>query len=73
MSIHFFNILSQISSFLRRQDGVTTIEYGILAAGLAVIIGALVVDGGHISNTLTKIFDNILEQLPQSSSSGSAG
>lgn len=68
-----YALWSKASLFLKREDGVTTIEYGILAAGLAVIIGALVADGGSFSSTLSKIFENILDQLPQSSSSGGAG
>jgi pilus assembly protein Flp/PilA len=59
-------------AFARDRRGVTTIEYGILAAGLAVIIGALVADGGSFSETLSKVFENILDQLPQSSTGGGA-
>jgi pilus assembly protein Flp/PilA len=66
------HFLARIGDFHRSESGVTSIEYGILAAGLAVIIGALVADGGAFSETLSRIFENILDQLPQSSS-GSGG
>lgn len=70
MSCYLTYLTVRLGTFLRREEGVTTIEYGILAAGLAVIIGALVADGGSFSSTLTKIFENILDQLPQSSNAG---
>ena len=61
-----------LSSLVRDERGVTTIEYGILAAGLALIIAALVSDNGAFHKALTEIFDHILNQLPQSDS-GSGG
>ena len=61
-------MLRQLKDFLRDESGVTAIEYGILAAGVAVVIGALVSSDGTFSNTLDSLFDNILDQLPQESS-----
>ncbi len=48
------------------ERGVTSIEYGILAAGIAVLIGALVTSDGTFSTTINQLFQNILDQLPQS-------
>ncbi|MDR1658284.1 MAG: Flp family type IVb pilin [Deltaproteobacteria bacterium] len=62
-------LVVRFKGFLKSEAGVTTIEYGILAAGLAVIIGFLVADDGKFSSTLSSIFDTILEQLPQADSS----
>ena len=59
-----------LSYFGRDERGVTTIEYGILAAGLALIIGILVKDNGPFHNALTEIFNHVLETLPESDSSG---
>jgi pilus assembly protein Flp/PilA len=73
MSTCLFYLVTRLGLFLRREEGVTTIEYGILAAGLAVIVGALVADGGSFASTLEKIFENILNQLPQSSTTGGGG
>jgi pilus assembly protein Flp/PilA len=50
---------------LRDRRGVTSIEYGILAAGVAVLIGALVASDGTFSTTINDLFQGILEQLPQ--------
>ena len=50
------------------QRGVTAIEYGILAAGVAVLIGSLVASAGTFSQTLSSVFQNILNQLPQAES-----
>ncbi|WP_302548774.1 Flp family type IVb pilin [uncultured Desulfovibrio sp.] len=50
------------------QRGVTAIEYGILAAGVAVLIGSLVASDGTFSQTLRSVFQNILNQLPQAES-----
>ena len=49
------------------ERGVTSIEYGILAAGVAVVIGGLVASDGSFSTTLDKLFKGILDQLPQAS------
>ena len=61
-------MLRQLKDFLRDESGVTAIEDGILAAGVAVVIGALVSSDGTFSKTLDSLFDNILDQLPQESS-----
>jgi pilus assembly protein Flp/PilA len=53
---------------LRDRRGVTSIEYGILAAGVAVLIGALVSSEGTFSTTINDLFQGILDQLPQSQS-----
>jgi pilus assembly protein Flp/PilA len=57
------------SRFVSDQRGITTIEYGILAAGLAIIITVLVQDGGEFDRALEKIFTNILGNLPSSGDS----
>ena len=61
-------MLRQLKKFMQDESGVTAIEYGILAAGVAVVIGALVSSDGTFSKTLDSLFDNILDQLPQESS-----
>ena len=61
-------MLRQLKKFMQDESGVTAIEYGILAAGVAVVIGALVSSDGTFSKTLDYLFDNVLDQLPQESS-----
>ena len=56
-----------IKRLLADERGVTSIEYGILAAGVAVLIGALVATDGTFSTTINQLFQNILDQLPQAS------
>ncbi|MDR1608100.1 MAG: Flp family type IVb pilin [Deltaproteobacteria bacterium] len=58
---------------LRDERGVTTIEYGILAAGLAIIITALVGPEGQFSLAMDKVFDNIISLLPQGSEENPSG
>lgn len=54
-----------IQSFINDRRGVTAIEYGILAAGVAVVIGALVSDDGALSNAINELFDSVVAQLPE--------
>ena len=45
-----------IAAFLKDESGATAIEYGLIAAGLAVaIIGAVTALGTEIGNTFTRI------------------
>lgn len=56
--------------FIRNERGVTAIEYGILAAGVAVVIGTLVSSEGAFSQTLGTLFESIVDQLPQEGAAG---
>lgn len=66
-------LLGRLVSALRRfavdEKGVTTLEYGILAAGIAVIIGAIVSDDGIFYQTINELFQRVLDALPTVSSS----
>jgi pilus assembly protein Flp/PilA len=47
-------------AFLRNESGVTAIEYGLIAALVAlVIIGTLSNDGLHLSSTFSKISSSL--------------
>ncbi len=49
-----------IKSFLRDQSGATAIEYGLIAALIAVvIIGAVQLVGSNLSTTFTTVSGNI--------------
>lgn len=74
--MHFIlqnELLGRLVSALRRfavdEKGVTTLEYGILAAGIAVIIGAIVSDDGIFYQTINELFQRVLDALPTVSSS----
>lgn len=53
--------MERLKRFLKDEDGVTAIEYGLIAALIAVaIIVAITAVGGKLSNT----FDYIAGKLP---------
>jgi pilus assembly protein Flp/PilA len=53
--------MKKLFGFLKEEDGVTAIEYGLIAALIAVvIIGALVTVGGKLTNT----FDAVSAKMP---------
>lgn len=52
--------MESVKRFFREEEGVTAIEYGLIAALVAVaIIAALVALGGGLTN----IFNKVTEQL----------
>lgn len=60
--------ISALRDFLKDEQGVTTLEYGILAAGVAVVIGAIVSTDGVFNETIEELFNRVLEALPTTSS-----
>jgi pilus assembly protein Flp/PilA len=52
--------MSQILAFLKDESGATAIEYGLIAAGISVVIIAAV---NNIGSTLNAKFDYIATQL----------
>ena len=53
-------ITSGIRKFVRDEEGVTAIEYALIAALLAVaIITAVSTLGGKVSNTFTKVGNSL--------------
>ncbi len=58
------SIINRIRKFIREKKGVTAIEYGILAAGVTVVIGALVSSDGPLASAISDLFGNIVNQLP---------
>ena len=49
-------MLKMIQNFIRDEEGVTAIEYGLIAALIAVaIIAAVTLVGGELTNLFTKI------------------
>ena len=54
------SFISGIKSFVRDEEGVTAIEYALIAALLAVaIITAVSTLGGKVSNTFTKVGNSL--------------
>jgi pilus assembly protein Flp/PilA len=49
-------LMNKVGNFLREEDGVTAIEYGLIAALIAVvIIGALQLLGPALSDTFEEV------------------
>jgi pilus assembly protein Flp/PilA len=52
--------MNSIKRFIRDESGATAIEYGLIAALLAVaIIAALQLVGGELTTTFTKVSDEL--------------
>ena len=48
--------MNLLKRFLKNQAGVTAIEYGLIAAGIAVvIIAAVTATGGAVQGTFNKV------------------
>jgi pilus assembly protein Flp/PilA len=50
---------SLLARFVKDQSGATAIEYGLIAAGIAVVVITLFSTGGSVDDLLTGIFDKI--------------
>ncbi|MBB3223786.1 Flp family type IVb pilin [Pseudoduganella umbonata] len=58
-------LISSVQQFARDEEGITAIEYGLLAAVVAGVIGvAFNTLGGTISTTFGKISTKISTYLP---------
>lgn len=52
--------IAKLRSFLKSEDGATAIEYGLIAAGIAVaIISAVFIVGDELSNIFGVIGDTV--------------
>lgn len=56
--------IERIRLFIRSRRGVTAIEYGILAAGVAIVIGALVSSDAPLATAISDLFKGIVDHLP---------
>ena len=52
--------MKKLISFLKEEDGVTAIEYGLIAALIAV---AIIVAAGTVGTNLDTLFDDIAGHL----------
>lgn len=52
-----------VQNFLKREDGVTAIEYAIVAAGVAAVVVVLFQDGGTFQQAMEGIFNRLSSQL----------
>lgn len=54
---------NSVQNFLKREDGVTAIEYAIVAAGVAAVVVVLFQDGGTFQQAMEGIFNRLSSQL----------
>ena len=53
-------VVHSIQQFVRDEEGVTAIEYGLIAALIAVvIIGSVTLVGGSLENVFTAVSTNL--------------
>jgi len=53
-------MLAQVMTFVKDEEGATAVEYGIMVAAIAAVIIAVVVSiGGKINDAFTKVQGNI--------------
>ena len=55
------NLVNRVKQFVREEDGVTAIEYGLIAALIAVVIIASV---KLVGTKLDAVFDTVAAALP---------
>ena len=67
------NMKAKFRSFLRDESGVTTIEYGILAAAMAAPIGAIFGGDGIFVKALNEKFSAIADQITSAGTSTGSG
>ena len=54
-----------IQSYIKKEDGATAIEYGLIAAGIALAIAAIVFTlGDQIQGAFQGVSDEIANQAP---------
>ena len=60
MYTYAFSLVSYVRSALNSKSGVTSVEYGIIGAGMAVaVVAALTLLGPHITAAFTSIGNNL--------------
>lgn len=59
----FTKILAWKEAYLKDEDGATAIEYGLIAAGIAVAIAAVVgLLGDELTGALTDVQDSVADR-----------
>lgn len=52
-----------ICQFFNNKSGVTSIEYAVIAAGIAAIVSVLFANDGVVGNSMTKVFEELSKSL----------
>ncbi|HEY0585975.1 MAG TPA: Flp family type IVb pilin [Pseudoduganella sp.] len=64
------NLTTMLKQFIRDEEGVTAIEYGLIAALIAVVI---IIAVRTVGTQLDITFDKIAEELTAANAAGGAG
>lgn len=67
-SVHFW--LGQCKSLLKDQRGVTAVEYALIAAAMAAIVLAVIVNGG-LSEAMETAIDSVAGAMTDAAAGGS--
>ena len=62
-----FLLQLKISSFFKREDGATAIEYAIIAGLISVVIIGV---AGDLGESIKSVFNAIIEALPKNTPAG---
>lgn len=73
----YYSAKNSVQNFLKREDGVTAIEYAIVAAGVAAVVVVLFQSDGAFAKSMKEIFSRLSSQLdtllPGSGTGGTGG
>lgn len=56
---------SLVTRFIKDESGATAIEYGLIAAGLAIVVLAIFGQGGQVNDFLDAVFARLMRSIPQ--------
>lgn len=59
----YYSAKNSVENFIKRQDGVTAIEYAIVAAGVAAVVVVLFKSDGDFAKAMKEIFSRLSTQL----------
>lgn len=65
--------MRKVVKFCNENKGVTSIEYGVLAAGLAGVIALVLGDDGVFTEALTNAFETVAGTIESQTAGGSEG
>ena len=69
----YISAIEIIRAFMKDEKGVTSIEYGILAAGLAIVITQVLGDDGAFTKALSGAFEGISNTIEENTGGGATG
>lgn len=59
----YYTTKSRAADFIRKQDGVTAIEYAIVAAGVAAVVLVVFEKDGSFGQALSDVFSSLSSKL----------